>query len=64
MPVIPATTEASNGRVMVQADLGKKQNSKITRTKKAVSVAQVVECKVLSANFRPTEKGKKKKKVV
>jgi hypothetical protein len=45
MPDIPATVRSINRKIMVQVGLGKKQDpiSKITRSKRAESMAQVVE---------------------
>jgi hypothetical protein len=57
-PDIPATVGSINRRIIVQAGLGKKQDSisKITRAKRAGCVAQVVE---QSLDFKPQYHQKK-----
>jgi hypothetical protein len=57
MPVTPAMLRNINGRIKIQADLGKKVRpyQEITREKRAGGVAQALEClpctyKTLSSN--------------
>jgi hypothetical protein len=44
MPVLPVMAKGLNRKIAVQDGIGKKQETQITRAKKAVSMVQVIEC--------------------